>query len=68
MGHTLGTARRLVVSLLGWMMAVKRAALLLIATTGWKTRLDAMHHPSRERISHVPVCSVAVTVKVATAR
>jgi hypothetical protein len=35
-----------VVSLLGWLMIIKRAALLLIPATGWKAFLSALHYPS----------------------
>jgi uncharacterized membrane protein len=39
-----------VVSLLGWLMAIKGAALLLIPAAGWKALLDAMHYPSHSTI------------------
>src|SRR5271155_3714154 len=35
-----------VVSLLGWLMTIKGAALLLIPATGWKAFLSALHYPS----------------------
>jgi hypothetical protein len=35
-----------VVSLLGWLMTIKGAALLLIPATGWKVFLGALHYPS----------------------
>jgi len=35
-----------VVSLLGWIMAIKGAALLLVPAVGWKAFLDALHYPS----------------------
>lgn len=35
-----------VVSLLGWLMTIKGAALLLVPATGWKAFLDALHYPS----------------------
>jgi len=35
-----------VVSLLGWLMTIKGAALLLIPATGWKAFLSAVHYPS----------------------
>jgi uncharacterized membrane protein len=35
-----------VVSLLGWITAIKGAGLLLIPAAGWKAVLDAMHYPS----------------------
>jgi hypothetical protein len=38
-----------VVSLLGWLMTIKGAALLLIPATGWKAFLGALHYPDRFR-------------------
>ena len=35
-----------VVSLLGWLMTIKGAALLLIPAAGWKAFLSALHYPS----------------------
>ena len=35
-----------VVSLLGWMMTIKGAALQLVPAAGWTALLGAMHYPS----------------------
>ena len=39
-----------VVSLLGWITAIKGAGLLLIPVAGWKALLDAMHYPSHSGV------------------
>ena len=38
------------VSLLGWMMTIKRAALLLIPAAGWTALLGAMHYPTHSGV------------------
>jgi hypothetical protein len=39
-----------VVSLLGWMMTIKGAALLLVPAAGWTALLGAMHYPSHSGV------------------
>jgi hypothetical protein len=39
-----------VVSLLGWIMTIKGAALLLVPAAGWTALLGAMHYPSHPAI------------------
>src|SRR6516165_3884745 len=39
-----------VVSLLGWMMTIKGAALLLVPAAGWTALLGAMHCPSHSGV------------------
>jgi uncharacterized membrane protein len=47
LGHNAwGNPAAAVVSLLGWLMAVKGAALLLVPATGWKALLGTMDYPS----------------------
>jgi hypothetical protein len=42
-----------VVSLLGWLMTIKGAALLLIPAAGWKAFLGALHFPSHPAIDTI---------------
>jgi hypothetical protein len=47
LGHNLwGNPAAAVVSLLGWMMTIKGAALLLVPAAGWTALLGALHYPS----------------------
>jgi hypothetical protein len=51
LGHNVwGDPAAAVVSLLGWMMTIKGAALLLVPATGWTALLSAMHYPSHSGI------------------
>ena len=46
-GHNVwGDPAAAVVSLLGWMMTIKGAALLLVPAAGWTALLGVMHYPS----------------------
>jgi hypothetical protein len=51
LGHNVwGDPAAAVVSLLGWVMAIKGAGLLLIPAAGWMALLDAMHYPSHSGV------------------
>ena len=51
LGHNVwGDPAAAVVSLLGWMMTLKGAALLLIPATGWTALLGAMHYPTHSGV------------------
>ena len=51
LGHNVwGDPPAAVVSLLGWMMTIKGAALLLVPAAGWTALLGAMHYPSHSGV------------------
>jgi hypothetical protein len=51
LGHNVwGDPAAVVVSLLGWMMTIKGAALLLVPAAGWTALLGAMHYPSHSGV------------------
>src|SRR5215472_5751226 len=51
LGHNVwGDPTAAVVSLLGWVMTIKGAALLLVPAAGWTALLGAMHYPSHSGV------------------
>ena len=51
LGHNVwGDPPAAVVSLLGWMMTLKGAALLLIPAAGWTALLGVMHYPTHSGV------------------
>jgi hypothetical protein len=51
LGHNIwGDPPAVVVSLLGWMMTIKGAALLLVPAAGWTALLGALHYPSHSEV------------------
>ena len=51
LGHNVwGDPPAAVVSLLGWMMTIKGAALLLVPAAGWTALLADMHYPSHSGV------------------
>ena len=51
LGHNVwGDPAAAVVSLFGWLMTIKGAALLLVPATGWSAMLGAMHYPSHSGV------------------
>src|SRR5262249_60138950 len=49
-----------VVSLLGWIMTIKGAALLLVPAAGWTALLGAMYYPSHSGVyTIIPALAVA---------
>jgi len=58
-GHNVwNNAAAAIVSALGWLMAIKGSAVLLVPPSGWMALLEAMHYPSHAVIySIVPVAA-----------